>query len=262
MGVLNVTPDSFYDGGKYLDPGAARDQAILLRDQGADILDVGGESSRPFSEPVSEEEELRRVLPVISEAVRLTNRDGAPMPVSVDTYRAGVAARALEAGAMIVNDISACAYDPGLLDVLAQYRPGYVLMHSLGRPEEMQRDPRYGDVVREIMEFFEHNLNRLTEAGLPEKNIVLDPGIGFGKLLEHNLAILKHIEAFQALGRPVLLGLSNKSLWGGLLGLAPSERGNATQAATAVAAAKGVLIHRVHDVAHTLETLTVARHIA
>lgn len=260
LAVINVTPDSFFDGGEYLSPeqGLARcGQAV---EQGARILDIGGESSRPFAEPVSAEDEQARVLPVLKGAVELVNsrehRDKG-LAVSVDTYKASTAMKALESGADIINDISACRFDPELMDVLGQYQPGYVLMHSQGRPEDMQKAPEYDDPVAEIRAFFEERMNALTRTGLPEDRIVLDPGIGFGKRLEHNLAILRHLESFQDLGRPVLVGLSNKSLWGDLLGLGPEERGNATQAGTALAAAKGALLHRVHDVALTAQTLAV-----
>ena len=178
--------------------------------------------------------------------------------LSVDTYHAATAAAVLEEGVQIINDISACAFDPGLLDVLVQYKPGYVLMHSQGRPDVMQQDPRYADVRSEVMAFFERGLHRLTAAGLPEEHIVLDPGIGFGKTLGHNLELLAHAEDWLAFGRPVLLGLSMKSMFGQLLGLTTPERGCATQVATALLWEKGLFWHRVHDVAATRRTLTLA----
>jgi len=258
--VVNVTPDSFYDGGRYFAPRAAAAHARKLLDQGADVLDVGGESSRPFAEPVSWQEELDRVLPVISAAAKLSENTRTAA-VSVDTYKAKVAQAALDAGAVIVNDISACRFDPGLLDAVSQYKPGYVLMHSLSRPKDMQRGPEYTDVISEISAFFEERLRVLTNAGVPERNIVLDPGFGFGKTLEHNLAIFRNIEKFTVFGRPLFIGLSNKSLWGALLGLEAHERQNATQAATAIMAAKGVKIHRVHEVGPTVQTLRVVREL-
>lgn len=258
VGVVNVTPDSFYDGGSHLEQEAGVAHGLELAHQGADILDVGGESTRPYADPVSEAEELGRVVPVVE---GLLARDP-NLVVSVDTYKAGVAVAALEAGASILNDVSAFSFDDGLLDVIAQYKPGYVLMHSLGRPEAMQDAPRYTDVVDDILAFFEAKLERLDKAGVPRDRVVLDPGIGFGKTLEHNLDILRHIDRFQALGQPLYMGLSNKSLWQGLLGLDVDQRQNATQAATAVLATKGVPIHRVHDVALTVQTLTIAREIA
>jgi len=252
-GIVNATPDSFYDGGRHFEPAAAVLQGRKLFEEGAHILDSGGESTRPGAAEVSAQEEMARVVPVLRGLSAMPGRpmDGVdgPWPVlSVDTYKAEVAAAALESGASIVNDVSACRFDPGLLDVLAQSRPGYVLMHSLGRPGEMQKDPRYADVVDEILSFFEERLGALTRAGLPEANIVLDPGIGFGKLLEHNLAILRGVERLGRLGRPLYMGLSNKSLWGMLLGLGPQERQQATAVATALLVARGVLVHRVHEV--------------
>ncbi len=262
-GIVNVTPDSFFDGGRFLDPQAAVARGRELASAGAHILDVGGESTRPGALPVSEADELARVIPVVRELARLplVSLDGLPAGfplLSVDTYKARVADEALAAGASIVNDVSACRFDPGLLDVLARHRPGYVLMHSLGRPGTMQQAPRYGDVVGEIMLFFEERLAALTKAGLPEANIVLDPGIGFGKLLEHNLAILRGLERFGALGRPLYVGLSNKSLWGQLLGLEPGGRQTATAVALGLLVARGVLVHRVHDVAGARQAALIA----
>lgn len=180
----------------------------------------------------------------------------------MDTYHADTAAAVLAQGAHIINDISACRFDPGLLDVLVQYKPGYVLMHSQGRPEVMQRAPRYDDVRREVREFFERELSRLVRAGLPEDRIVLDPGIGFGKTLEHNLTLLAHPGDWLELGRPVLMGLSMKSLFGGLLGLATDERGTATQVATALLWRRGIFWHRVHEVAATRRSLLLAGALA
>lgn len=256
-GILNVTPDSFYDGGRHADPEQALEAGRNMARAGADVVDVGGESTRPFAAPVPLAEEMDRVLPIIQ---TLAGEFGSEGPVlSVDTTKAPVARAALEAGAGIVNDVSACRFDPGLLDVVVQARPGYVLMHSQGSPEDMQADPRYGDVISEIMDFFEERMDMLVKAGLPEENIVLDPGMGFGKTLEHNLAILRRVEKFLELGRPLLVGLSNKSIWGSLLDLGPDERHNATQAATTIMAMRGVAIHRVHDVVSTKQTLAVVR---
>ncbi|MFW5498516.1 MULTISPECIES: dihydropteroate synthase [unclassified Maridesulfovibrio] len=253
-GIVNVTPDSFYDGGVNYDPQQAIEHGRLLAKQGADILDVGGESTRPFADPVSIEDELSRVIPVISEL----SRDYA---VSVDTVKSDVARLAVEAGAAIVNDVSAFAQDPALLDVVADLKPGYVLMHSQGTPEEMQLSPTYDNVIEDILSFFEKSLEKLVKSGLPENRIVLDPGIGFGKTLDHNLEILRKIDRFMDLGFPIYMGLSNKSLWGKLLGLEAGERQNATQAATAVLAARGVPIHRVHEVGLTSQTLRIVKEI-
>ncbi len=255
MGIVNVTPDSFFDGGKYAYTENAVAHARELIAQGADILDIGGESTRPFSDPVSASEELERVLPVVEAAAAFKKS----VPVSVDTRRAAVAARVLDSGAAIINDVSGCLFDPELADVVAEYKPGYVLMHSQGTPETMQVAPQYADVVAEVLEFFEERMHFLTRAGLPEENIVLDPGIGFGKDLEHNLALLRDIERFNSFGRPLLVGFSNKGLWDGLLGLEKDQRQNATQAGTAVMAAKGVAFHRVHAVDLTVQTLGVVR---
>ena len=257
-GVVNVTPDSFYDGGSHTGADAGISHGLELARQGADILDVGGESTRPYADPVSEAQELDRVIPVIKGLMA----EGDGLVVSVDTYKAKVAAQALDAGARILNDVSAFAFEEELLDVIAQYKPGYVLMHSLGKPEMMQEAPQYKDVVDEIIAFFESKLEQLDKVGLPKDRIVLDPGIGFGKTLEHNLDILRGIARFKALGLPLYMGLSNKSLWQGLLGLAVNERQNATQAATAILATKGVAIHRVHEVELSVQTLTIAQEIA
>jgi len=255
VGILNITPNSFYDGGNFNSQSYATDRAKTLFDQGANIVDMGGESTRPFSERVGLQEEKNRVLPVLK---NIGQKFSHPL-LSVDTYKADMAREALDTGASIINDISACSLDPGLKDVLADYKPGYILMHSKGRPEDMQKDPCYEDVVGEIKDFFEQKLKDLTVAGLPEENIVLDPGIGFGKSLEHNLTILRNMQEFLALGRPVMSGLSNKSLWQKLLGLAPEQRRNVTQVATALVAEKGVCLHRVHEVDLTVQTLEVVR---
>ena len=254
MGIVNLTPDSFYDGGVHHMPPAGLEHALTLLEQGADILDLGAESSRPGAAELPPDEEIQRLAPVL-----MGLRRQAPWAtVSVDTYHAATAAAVLEQGAVIINDISACAFDPGLLDVLVQYRPGYVLMHSQGRPETMQHNPRYEDVRREVREFFERNLARLVRAGLPEDRIVLDPGIGFGKTLAHNLELLAHPEDWLGFGRPVLMALSMKSVFGGLLSLPPARRGAATVAATALLRARGIFWHRVHHVADARQALAVA----
>ncbi|KAF0232499.1 MAG: dihydropteroate [Desulfovibrionaceae bacterium] len=254
MGIVNVTPDSFSDGGLSFDPAQALQHALQQMDEGAAIVDVGGESTRPFSDPVTESEELHRVLPVI-EAILRERPDAA---VSVDTYKAGVALRALQAGALIINDVSACRFEPQLLDVLVQHKPGYVLMHSQGTPKTMQVEPRYDDVVADVLDFFEKSLARLVRAGLPEDRVVLDPGIGFGKNIEHNLQLIRKLENFSSLGRPVLMGLSNKSFLGALTGQEVGKRGPATQVATALSHTHGARIHRVHQVAQAVEALTLA----
>jgi dihydropteroate synthase len=253
VGVVNNTPDSFYDGGKAYGTEKAVSRAIDLIEQSADVVDLGGESTRPFSERVSSTEELQRVMPVLRHVLS----EQPQALISVDTYKAEVAAQVLQNGARIINDVSACRFDPGLRDVLVQFQPGYVLMHSLSRPEDMQSNPRYDDVTDDLLRFFQEHLNALVKAGLAEDNIVLDPGIGFGKTLEHNLTILRNLGQFQQLKRPLFLGLSNKSMWGKLLGLDTGQRQNATQAATALTARKGACIHRVHEVDLTRQTLRV-----
>jgi dihydropteroate synthase len=255
VGILNATPDSFYDGGLSAQTGEAVANGLRLVDLGADMVDVGGESTRPFSAPVSAAEEVARVLPVVRGI--LAARPDAVL--SVDTTKAEVAEACLEAGALVVNDVSAMDVDPGLLDVVIGFQPGYVLMHSQGSPRTMQVEPRYDDVVDEVRHFFEIRMNRLVRAGLPENRIVLDPGIGFGKTLDHNLEILRRVHEFQDLGRPIYMGLSNKSLWRGLLGREGRERNAATLAATVVLYGRGVRIHRVHEVREIRDALVVAR---
>lgn len=280
-GIVNVTPDSFYDGGRHDTLEAAVAHGLKLAGDGADMLDVGGESTRPGSDPAPEDVEMARVVPVVRELSRRLAEMGAaparsdasspgtgcspqaacPPVLSVDTTRAACAAACLAAGAAVVNDVSALSVDPGLLDVLVQHRPGYVLMHSQGAPKTMQAAPVYDDVADEVLAFFERGLARLTAAGLPEDNVALDPGIGFGKLLAHNLELLRALPRFAALGRPVYLGLSNKSLFGGLFGLDVAGRGPATMTATALCAVRGARIHRVHDVTAARQALTLVREL-
>ena len=218
MGVLNVTPDSFSDGGRYLDPAAAVARGRAMADEGADILDVGGESSRPGARPVDPAEEAARVVPVIRAL-----REGGGIPVSVDTRRASVARAAIEAGADIVNDIGALG-DPDMAGVVREAGAGLVLMHMQGRPETMQAAPTYDDVVEEVSAFLRRRLAEAGAAGIPPGAVVLDPGIGFGKTLEHNLALLARLDALAAAGRPVLIGVSRKSVVGGLTGRGVEDR--------------------------------------
>ena len=254
LGIVNLTPDSFYDGGQHNAPAAAIAYAHRLIEDGADILDLGGESSRPGATPLSICEEMARLLPVIDSL-----RGGSLPPlISVDTYHAGTAAAVLEHGASIINDISAATFDEAMPDVLAQYKPGYILMHCQGHPENMQNNPSYTDVLSEVSAFFERRMNKLVKAGLPEENILLDPGIGFGKKACHNLTLMAHPEAWSQLGRPSLMALSMKSVFGDVLGLPLTQRGDATQVATALTFMKGYTWHRVHDVKKTRETLKLA----
>lgn len=243
MGVLNVTPDSFSDGGRYLDPEAAVKHAIEMADEGADILDIGAESSRPGAQPVSEAEELRRLIPVVREVCRRV-----AVPVSVDTTKSAVARMALEAGAAIVNDITACRADPAMLGVVAEAGAGLVLMHMQGTPQTMQLAPRYRSVVREVRSFLRTRLQAAVRAGVTAQQIMLDPGIGFGKNLEHNLALLARLDALGTLGRPLLVGVSRKSFIGEVLGRRVNDRLMGTAAAVAAAVSRGAKAVRVHDV--------------
>ncbi|HHV61502.1 MAG TPA: dihydropteroate synthase [Firmicutes bacterium] len=251
MGILNVTPDSFSDGGKYLDPDRAVARARELVEYGADIIDVGGESTRPGSDPVPEEEEIARVIPVVERLVREV-----PVPISVDTCKSGVARRALEAGAHIINDISALRFDPGLGSLVAQYDVPVILMHMQGMPKDMQVNPHYDDVIREIYDFLRESIKRALDLGVKRENIIIDPGIGFGKTTEHNLEILRRLDEFRSLGRPILVGTSRKSFIGNVLGLPVDQRVEGTAATVALAIARGVDIVRVHDVR---EMVRVAR---
>lgn len=258
MGIVNITTDSFYDGGQCLETAKAVRRASQLCDEGASVIDLGAESSRPGAQPVSSRTECQRLAEVIT-AFRKERSDGV---ISVDTWRAVSAQAALEAGAQIINDISGARLDPAMLEILAQYRPGYVLMHCQGTPATMQRHPVYSDVCSEVEFFFETSLDRLACAGLPESHVVLDPGIGFGKTLEHNLALLKNIGRFLSFGRPLLVGISMKSFFGQLLGLPLNRRREATQAAVALLWERGVAWHRVHHVSDAVTALKLAASFA
>ena len=242
MGVVNVTPDSFFDGGLLPDVDAVRAHAAMLARDGADILDVGGESTRPGADPVSQEEELRRVLPAVEALVALH------VPVSVDTHRAETARRALALGAAMVNDITALRGDPDMAAVIAASGCPCVLMHMQGEPRTMQQAPHYDDVVDDIRAFFAERLAFAVAAGIREAQIWLDPGFGFGKTVDQNLLLLRRIGEFHSLGRPLLLGVSNKSTLGAVLGADVNDRTEGTAAAVAFAAAAGVHCVRVHDV--------------
>lgn len=242
IGIVNVTPDSFYDHCDTL--LQAVDLASRQLAEGADVIDLGAESTRPGAIPVAGQEECRRLLPALEQIRNLY--PGAI--ISVDTRNAATASLALQSGCAIINDVSACQHDPCMIDVLVQFRPGYVLTHTKGKPETMQVAPFYRDVVAEVKAYFEYWLNHLVCAGLPEDRVALDPGIGFGKTLAHNLAILSHIEEFMQFGRPLLLGVSMKAMLGRLLGLPLAERGEATATLSALMFAKGVIWHRVHEV--------------
>jgi len=256
MGVLNVTPDSFSDGGLFLRPDDALRRVEEMASEGADLIDIGGESSRPGAEPVPLEEELRRVLSVVREVARRI-----PLPISVDTYKAEVARRALEEGASIVNDISAIRFDPKMAEVIADHRVPVILMHMKGTPRDMQRNPYYEDVVGEVEVFLKERREAAVRAGIPEGNIVLDPGIGFGKRVEDNLQLLKHLDRLVALGNPVLVGTSRKSFIGAVLDLPVEERLEGTLATLVLAVAKGAKLLRVHDVRPAVRAVRMAEAI-
>jgi dihydropteroate synthase len=253
MGIVNVTPDSFYDGGRYADPDAAVAHGVALAGEGADILDVGAESTRPGASPISEQEEIDRLMPVVA---ALARRVG--VPLSVDTTKARVAELAIEAGASIINDVSALRFDAGMAPVIARSRAAVVLMHMQGTPQTMQVAPQYGDVVGEIKEFFRERMEAAGRAGIPESRIILDPGVGFGKLLVHNLEILAHVSSFAMLNRPLLLGLSRKGFIGQIIDRPAAEREWGTAAAVALAVDRGAQIVRVHDVAMMADVVKVA----
>lgn len=254
MGILNVTPDSFYDGGRYTQTETAVQRALQMVEEGADILDIGGESTRPGSQPVPEEEELHRVLPVI-EAVR----ERTDTPISIDTTKSRVAERALQAGACMVNDISGLGFDPRMAEVVAQHGALCCIMHIQGTPQTMQQNPQYEDVVRDISCYFEQRLALAERAGIPRENIWLDPGIGFGKRVEHNLEILRRLREFTVFGLPLLIGTSRKSFIGKVLGdLPPEERLEGTAATVAIAILNGANAVRVHDVREMVRVARVA----
>jgi dihydropteroate synthase len=254
VGVINVTPDSFSDGGEFFGAEAAVAQARVLLDQGAHVVDVGGESTRPGSDPVSPKEELRRVLPVIRGV--LSARPDAT--ISVDTYRYSTAEAALDAGARVVNDVTALG-DPKMAGLVAEWGCPIILMHMLGEPKSMQQDPRYKDVVREVRDFLAKRAERAIRAGVEPENLILDPGIGFGKTLEHNLKLLDHLDSLVQLGFPVLVGASRKSFLGKITGSEdPKKRLFGTVAANVLAYERGATFFRVHDVRANREALAVA----
>ena len=253
MGILNITPDSFYDGGRYIDSEKAVEHALKMVEEGADFIDIGGESSRPGAEPVSEEEEISRVIPVVEALAQKI-----PVPVSVDTYKANVALRAAGAGAGIINDVSALRFDPGMADVIKETGCSVILMHMLGKPQTMQEAPCYENVVEDILAFLKERVTFAAGQGIPEDKIIVDPGIGFGKTLEHNLLILKDIARFHETGCPVMIGASRKSMIMGITGAPVEERLWGTAAVTAFGVFNGIEIHRVHDVKAMRQVCDVA----
>ena len=253
MGVVNTTPDSFADGGRFTDTDTAVDHALRLADEGAEIIDIGGESTRPGSDPVSAEEELRRVVPVIG---RLAKHGESV--ISIDTQKPAVAKAALDAGASIVNDIAANRESPEMWQVVAEAKAGYVCMHMQGTPQTMQAKPRYDDVLRDVGSFFSSRLAKLGEHGISGEQVALDPGIGFGKELEHNIKLLSGLNQFRVAKRPILVGMSRKSFIGKLLGTPTSDRLPASLACAAWSAIEGAHIVRVHDVAETVQAVRMA----
>ena len=253
MGIVNVTPDSFSDGGRHLDPARALDAARRMAAAGADILDIGGESTRPGSDAVPADEEQRRVLPVIRQAA------GLGAAISLDSRNAATMAAGVDAGAEIINDVSALTHDPQALGVAARLGVPVILMHALGDPKTMQDDPRYDDVLLDVHDYLAGRIAAAERAGIPRSRIVVDPGIGFGKTLEHNLALLGGLALFHGLGCPILLGVSRKSFIGRITGIAdPAARLPGSLAVAVEAARQGVQIIRVHDVAETVQALAVA----
>lgn len=250
MGVVNITPDSFSDGGRYFDSARALDHALRLVEEGADILDIGGESSRPGSLPVDLDEELRRVMPVLEKLALL------PVPVSVDTCKPEVMRRAVDAGAAMINDINALR-TPDALDALAGTSCAVCLMHMRGEPRTMQQDPHYQDVVAEVSTYLAERAQAATQAGIARDRIVVDPGFGFGKNAEHNLTLLRELRRFETLGLPLLVGLSRKAVLGKITGRSAPERDAASVAAALLAVQRGAAIVRVHDVAATRDALRV-----
>jgi dihydropteroate synthase len=275
MGIVNVTPDSFSDGGKFFDPARAVAHALELVAQGAEILDLGGESTRPGAEPVGEKEELRRVIPVIEklatfrwgEATDPAMRDGDARPtkkpvLSIDTVKPAVARAALRAGASIVNDVAAQRKDDEMWRVVAEWGAGYICMHAQGTPQTMQTNPVYSDIVREVGEFFSERLGKLNTSGVTADQVVLDVGIGFGKTPGHNLQLLAALRSFTKWQRPLLLGVSRKSFIGKLLGADVAARLPASLACACLAVEAGVQIIRTHDVAETIQAVRMTEAIA
>ncbi len=251
MGILNVTPDSFSDGGRYFGLQDALRQAHRMAEEGADVIDVGGESTRPGSHPVSLEEEMKRVIPVVERLVKEVD-----IPISIDTCKAELAKRALDSGAHLINDVTALRGDSSLGAVVAQYKVPLILMHMQGNPRDMQQSPHYKSLISEIILFLQEAVERARQAGVEEKNILVDPGIGFGKKTGHNLEIIKSLREFQSLGRPIVLGASRKSVIGDVLNLPVEDRLEGTAATVACAVLNGAHLVRVHDVK---EMVRVAR---
>jgi dihydropteroate synthase len=254
MGILNVTPDSFSDGGRFFNPASATSRGIQMAEEGADIIDIGGESTRPGSEPLSIEEELRRTIPIVGTLAKRID-----VPISIDTYKSEVAKMALDAGASIVNDISGLRFDPGMAKVVAGYKVPVVVMHIKGSPKDMQKNPVYEALIPEIVDYFRERIRSATESGIPKDKIIIDPGIGFGKTSEHNIEIINKLDEFTLLEKPVLIGPSRKAFLGKMLGDEPAgERLEATAAAVSISIMKGANLVRVHDVKEMVRVAKVA----
>lgn len=251
MGIVNVTPDSFSDGGKFASSELAIHHALQLISEGADILDIGGESTRPGAIPVSLDEELSRVIPVIEALSKI-----ATVPISIDTYKPEVMRQAIAAGVDIVNDVRALQ-EPGALEIVAASKAGVCLMHMQGNPQTMQIDPQYDNVVEEVKQFLLERLHAAEHAGISQERILLDPGFGFGKRTVHNIALIQNLEQLAAIGQPLLVGLSRKSVLGAIVGGDEQQRLHAGLAASVISAMKGAKILRVHDVKATVDALKV-----
>jgi dihydropteroate synthase len=250
MGILNVTPDSFFDGGAHFSLRDAVSHGLTLAREGADIIDVGGESTRPYSDPLPLDEELRRVIPVIKALARETG-----LVISIDTYKSEVARLAIEAGATMVNDVSALRFDPGIGPLVAESELPIVLMHMKGTPRDMQVNPTYKNLIGEILAFLRKAVEEAESVGIRKELIIIDPGIGFGKSFDDNLRILRELDAFSSLGQPIMVGTSNKAFIGHTLGLPPDSRDAGTMATVAAAVINGADIVRVHNVKTAKETV-------
>jgi dihydropteroate synthase len=253
MGILNVTPDSFSDGGRYFDNEMAVARALEIQEEGADILDIGGESSRPGASPITLEDEFARVIPVLEAIIPRIS-----IPVSIDTTKAEVAERALELGASIVNDISALRFDRSMAEVVSSYNCSVIIMHMAGKPQTMQQAPHYDNVVDDILEFFQERISYAVAHNISRNKIIIDPGIGFGKLLEHNISILREVKRFHETGCPILVGVSRKKMIEALTGAPVNERDWGTAALTTWCVCQGVEIHRVHNVKAMRQVCTTA----
>lgn len=253
MGILNITPDSFSDGGEYFDTNKARERVLNLINKGADIIDIGAESSRPGSDPVDEKEEWRRLEPILKNICNKIDK-----PISLDTYKSGVAEKALELGVEIINDISGLKADPKMAEVVAKHNAYIIIMHMRGTPKTMQNNPSYKDLLKEVKKELNESITIALEAGIKKDRIILDPGIGFGKRFEDNLVLLKNLEELKKLGYPILIGASRKRFIGDILDAEVKDRLEGSLAVASIASIKGADIMRVHDVEETVKVLKVA----